>query len=530
VTARRRGAAALAATALSAVLYAIAFPPLGVRAAAFVCLVPFLVALRGVGWRGALLLAFLWAELASALVADALPAAVSTYYLQPAAVGWAFAVFVWAVTGSVYYLLFAALYRGLARAAPAGLPFLAAAAWVVCELLRGRLFTGTSFFVGNPWALLGYSQADWLPLVQIASATGVYGVSFLLAAVNAALAELWLSRRGGGSSARHGALGLGIAASLVVAALGFGRISLGRAPERPGRFVPIAVVQGDVDLGRRWRSEFYGENLEVYLDLTRRSFLQADPEIVFWPESALTFFLESEPAYRLHIARVLEEEGAELVVGGPSTDGADEPRYYNSIFLLDGRGELRGRYDKEHLVPFSEHFPLGGPELVRRRFEPVRVFAHGRPTPPLPTRAGPAGILTCNEAMLPEVARRRVRAGAAYLVNPSNDSWISEPKWAEMMFELVRLRAVEQRRYLVRASTSGPSAVVDPWGRVRARTEPRTAGLVLSLVEPRKELSLYARVGDAFASACAGAVALALARGARSSQTRPSAASSRSPA
>jgi apolipoprotein N-acyltransferase len=162
------------------------------------------------------------------------------------------------------------------------------------------------------------------------------------------------------------------------------------------------------------------------------------------------------------------------------------------------------------LVPFSEFVPFAGLDLSRRSFGPVRFFSRGGPTPPLPTRAGPAGILVCNEAMLPEVARERVREGAAYLVNPSNDSWVERPRWARLMFDLVRLRAVEEPRWLVRASTSGPSAIVDPWGRVRAESRLFSQGLVLGGIHPRREPSVYGRVGDLFALGCAAAVGLRL--------------------
>jgi apolipoprotein N-acyltransferase len=217
------------------------------------------------------------------------------------------------------------------------------------------------------------------------------------------------------------------------------------------------------------------------------------------------------------------------VVGGPSIvdPGASEPVYRNSVFLLDRRGEIRARYDKRHLVPFAEYLPLRGIDLLRRRFERVRVFTHGVPGPPLPTRAGPAGVLVCNEAMYPEVAGVRAREGATYLVNPSNDTWIQDAVWADRMFDLVSLRAVEQRRWLVRASTSGPSAIVDPWGRVQGRTPPFERAVLAGRIVPRRELSPYGRVGDAFAGSCVLAVGAALFRRARGASPSPSAIASR---
>jgi apolipoprotein N-acyltransferase len=126
-------------------------------------------------------------------------------------------------------------------------------------------------------------------------------------------------------------------------------------------------------------------------------------------------------------------------------------------------------------------------------------------------------VLLCNEAMIPELASARVRDGAAYLVNPSNDTWIPSRRFADHLFDIVRLRAVEQRRFLVRASTSGPSAIVDPFGRVQARSEPFSQAVVTGWIRPERERSLYSRLGDAFACLCAASVPLALvaARGSR---------------
>lgn len=514
---------------LSAFLYSLAFPPLSWRPVAWVCLVPLFLGLSRLGALGSALLAAVWAEVASGFVADALPHAVSTYFLQPVWVGWLFAIFIWLVTGSVYYAVFGWLHHGLRRQPRLARPLLVAAAWTACELARGRLFTQPSIFVGNPWALFGYSQSDFLPLVQIASWTGIYGVSFVLVAANAALAELVEAWREGTMARRTvvGLLGQGALPAAVAVAYG-GVVLLGAPKPAEAGGAPVLLVQGDVDLGSRWKSEFYGRNLETYLKLTTQGLSELPTRLVVWPEGALTFFLGEEPAYRARIAGTLSAFGAELLVGGPAhqraSRGVGPPvdHYFNSTFLLTPDGGLYGRYDKRHLVPFSEYFPFAGVDLLRRRFERVRVFDRGTRNAPLETKLGPAGILICNEAMLPEVAAERVRAGATFLVNPSNDGWISEPAWAELMFDMVSMRAVEQRRTLLRASTSGPSGIVDAWGRVRARTPEGAPGLVLGALTPERNLSVYARVGDLFGFACAAAALLAALGGRRKSRTNPS--------
>jgi apolipoprotein N-acyltransferase len=498
----------LAATLTSAVLYGLAFPPSALRLLAWVALAPLLVALRRAkGLAEALFLAWAWTVLAAYVVGDWFPRAVSVYYDQPAVVGIGFFVGVSTLTAGMYYMAAAACYRALAQISRATLPLLAAAAWVAAELGRVQLFTG------NPWALAGHSQAGVAPVVQIADATGVYGVSFVLLAVNAGLAEVWLALRAGSRAAARPALaglGLAAAASMLVAVYGLVRLAFPPGPRPGSRSATIAIVQGNLDLGSQWRPEFYGQNLDVYLRLTYEALERGGAEVVFWPESAMTFFLDQEPLYQRAIGRVMASHGAQLVAGGTRAVGSTPPVYYNTAFLLSPDGTIVGRYDKQQLLPFAEYFPLSTLDFLHRKFGRVREFSRGAPSPPLPTAAGAAGVLICNEAMFPRLASDRVRAGAGYLVNLSNDSWVGDTKFAAIVSDIVSLRAVEQRRYLVRASTSGPSTIVDPLGRVTVATVPATRGVIVGRVEAGSTRTLYARVGDLFAIGCALVVAATL--------------------
>lgn len=503
----------LGLTVASALLIAYAFPLASLRSLAWVALVPLFVVIRRAPLRRALTLTGLWSVLAAYLVGEWFPRAVSTYYQQPLIVGAGFFIGCVATMAAPYYMAFAATYRVLARRAGGLTPLLAAAAWVTAELGRGRLFTGTPVFIGNPWGLLGYTQVGGAPLVQIAAVTGIYGVSFVVAAVNAALAELWLSIGGAGGAVRTAVRGAGAAALPTIGALLYGAVALHAADQvaSSAEPVPVAVVQGNLDLDSTWRSAFYGRNLDVYLELTAGAIAHRRPRIVFWPEAAMSFFVDEEPEFRQAIARVLALDGGELVAGGPHAILNEDRRVYlNSIYLLSADGDILGRYDKQYLVPFAEYFPLARVDFLRRRFERVRVFTPGTPTAPLPTAAGAAGIAICNEAMLPEVIGTRIAAGAAYLVNPSNDSWLNDRTYSALQFDIVAMRAVEQRRYLVRASTSGPSAIVDPWGRVQVRSEALTRDVIFGTIRPLTAVSVYGRIGDTFALLCVGGVAAGL--------------------
>lgn len=476
-------------------LYGLCFPPFRVRALAWVVLVPVLVALPRVRPRQAIWLGAVLGFAGTCATVDWLPRTVATYYAQPALVGLGLFVAVALLMVVPPIAGFALCYRLLADRYRDTLPLVAAAAWVSTELLRARILTG------NPWVLFGYSQVGDGRVVQIADLAGVYGIGFLLMAVNVALAEL-VRRR----SVRP----LIAPAVLALAAVVYGHVRLGQAWGTEGG-TRVAAVQANLDSGTQWRRELYGQNLETYLRMTDRA-ARDGARLIVWPENAMTFFVESEPLYREAIARVLAPYGAELVGGAPRAEEGPTPAYYDSAFLIAPDGTVAGRYDKQFLLPFAEYFPLPELDFLRRSFGRVRELVPGGPTPPLPTALGPAGVVICNEAMFPEVVRARVRAGAGFLLNLSNDTWMNDPKYSAIAFDMVVLRAVEQRRFLVRASTSGPSAIVDPLGRVRVQTQLFTADVAAAPVTARSEETPYARGGDAFAFVCVGLTLLAFGR------------------
>lgn len=493
MTAAREIAVALGAAVITSILYAAAYPPYRWTASAWVALVPFLIAVRSVGRRGAIVAAIVFPVLACALTISWMPRAAATYYGQPFILGIATFLAIALVMIAPYVVAFTFLYRRVARHAHVAVPLYGAALWVCGEYARSYVLTG------NPFVLLGYSQAAVGLVRQIADLTGVYGISFVVAAVNVAVAEVcvaaWHGR--GWSAARQ----LVVAAVLVGVMLVYGGWRVAPADE-PGReATSVLLVQGNLDLGSQWRDELYGRNLDVYLRLTAENIRENPPALVVWPENAMTFFLGREPLYRMSIGRVLSHGPVQLLTGGPHYIESDDA-YLNSAFLVAASGEIEARYDKEKLLPFAEYFPLPQLDVLQRNFGRVREFTPGGPAPPLPSVAGPAGVLICNEAMFPDVAARRVRAGAELLVNLANDSWISDAQYAELALDMSVFRAVEQRRYVIRSSTSGPSAIIDPQGRIRARTEAGSEATLRGVVERRRTLTPYARLGDLFVVLC----------------------------
>lgn len=522
----RSDASGLAVRALlalsSAALYAAAYPPIDARWTALFALVPLFLALRAATARMALVIGLLWSLAAmSGGITDWLVGAVVNYFDQTWAVGVGMLVGTTLVGASVEYCAVALCYRAFARRfSPAVVVILTAAAWAAAELCRTRLG------FGNPWGLFGYSivgdgsDALWLTLVQVADLGGVYTVTFLLVAINAALAEA--SAAVTRQDLPRGAAALLIGSVVAALAYGYGRARVEEIAGDGGEPVPVAIVQADLDLGSQWREDMYGANLGTYLELTDRVLHEQRPKIrtVFWPENAMTFFVDQEPAYRAVIGRVLAAYDAELVAGAPRFESPDAPVYFNSAFLFRPDGDITARYDKRRLMPFAEYFPLSVIDLLRRTFGRVRTFDPAPPLPPMPSRLGRLGTIVCNEAIYPEDAGARAREGAEVLANLSNDSWVEGAEFAENQLRIATLRAIEQRRYLVRASTSGPSAIIEPTGRIASRSDPHTLAVLTGDVMPRRGVTVYGRYGDAFAASC---LALTLAALATARRTRASA-------
>ncbi len=503
----------LGATLLSAALYAAAFPRPGLWPLAWVALVPLFVAARACGVAGAFALGVLWTEVWALVLYDALPGGIAEYFGRSLAFGFAVAIGVHTLAGALFHGAALAGYRLLAVRGGIAQPLLAAACWSAFELCRTRLL-GPGIAFGVPLGLVGQTQVANAPLLQLASVLGVYGIGFVVVAMNAALVQ-WGRER---SPAALGALAL--AALLAGGAELYGWLELraarDSAPESTRAPVAALLVQANRALGSSWEPGDYGRNLDAYLRLTQDGASGSRPELVLWPESALTFPLVEEVAYRDLIARVLGPLEADLVTGAPRLGAGAPPSVHNSVFVLSRAGEVLAHYDKQHLVPLAETDPLGWQPLARS-VGPYRYWERGLAHRPLPVGATRVGVLVCNEALFPQLAAERARDGAELLFLPANDGWLGggwlgRPRWGALMLDLAALRAVEQRRFVVRVAASGPSAIIDPWGRIRVRTGEGVAAAISGEVEPRSALSAYARLGDTFAVGCGVALALSLGR------------------
>jgi apolipoprotein N-acyltransferase len=278
-------------------------------------------------------------------------------------------------------------------------------------------------------------------------------------------------------------------AAALAGALIYGEWRLGQS-FADGPEVAIAVVQGGASPAERAQRP---ARLARHVELTR-SAADTRPGLIVWPEYAVEAYLEEPSATRDTVLRVAAESGADVILGGPhfAASGAGT-RYHNSVYLVrDGR--LAARYDKHRLVPVAEDERLGW-----LRGAGAITYTPGDGSFVLPARALRIGASVCLEGMFPELARAAVQDGAEVLVNLSNDAWFGDAEAARHQLDIATLRAVESRRYLVRAAATGFSAVIDPYGRTLVHSEFDAHQVLAATVRNSRTRSPYQRWGDAFA-------------------------------
>jgi apolipoprotein N-acyltransferase len=469
---------AIALSILSGILYATGFPPLSWSIAPWLALVPLLVASAVLSPLRAAMAGMCWAMSVAAGVAWFLPAMLSGYFGLAPAPCWLATLAVVGGLHGVYVSGYATWVAWLARRRLAN-PVLLAGGWLVCEFARAH--DGLS----SPWALAAYSQLRWTRLIQIADLAGPYGIGMLVAGANACLAAWLMPALRGRRPWRATAT---IAAALVGTCL-YGQWRLGQT-FADGEVVRVAVVQGGPPSAHEAQR---AKRLARHVELTTSG---ADPhaDVIVWPEHALDAYLEEPSSTHDTVLRLSQVTRADLILGGPHyAPSSSGTRYHNSAYLVRA-GRVVARYDKHRLVPFAEEgrwrWLLGNESTS---------YTPGSGAFILPVTAIRVGTLLCVEAMFPDLVRQAVRQGAEVLVNLSNDAWFGHAEPARHQLEIATLRAVESRRYLVRAAATGFSAVIDPYGRTVAESGFDTHQVLNATVRASHVRTPYERRGDTFA-------------------------------
>ena len=388
----------------------------------------------------------------------------------------------------------------------AGAPFL----WVSTEVLRAYLPE-----ISFPWGLLGYAPAENPALLQLTTITGIYGLSFVAAAFNALL--LWSDCGAAEESRRR----LGILGAVLVVLL----LVMGIGP----RFIPTAeahhlarVVQPNFPENVQYVGDWYSEHQADLADLARLSLRAAadgqQPDLLIWPEAPAPFSFQ-DPHFGPFISNLASEFHYPVIVGviewKPGTElhnGAQRNAFfpYNSAAMVNETGRRAFSYDKMHLVPFGEYepFPLIH-QVVTSVSEEVGGFHKGKERAVGRFSNGNTfAVFICYEAIYPGEVRAFADRGAQLLVNISNDGWFGASEAAEQHLRMARVRAVENRRWLLRGTNSGISASIDPYGnvmRVMRRDVRDSADLRYDF---RTNRTLYTRFNDWFAWMCVAVSAI----------------------
>ncbi len=496
--------ARLLAAVMSGFLLAGNFPPLDIGALAWVALVPVLLAADSArNWQAGLL----------AGVMGSVYAVLYLYWIPlipgfPAPIHALLIFYIAAFYGFFGYALRLIRARTLAP-----LTLVAPALWVGLEFIRVN-----AGFLGVPGGLLGHTQYENIALIQIASLTSAYGISFLIVLVNAGIADviLWLLKKDG-TQPRLGARSITAVVAIGPLAVGlvylWGTYQLNNDYNDAGVRMKVAVVQANIPQKIKWDKRYRKDILARYRELTQIA-AGNRPDLIVLPESALPIYLRAGAADRHPVSRLAKEIGVMLVVGSASTSKfpageVTRRELKNSAFLVNDNGEVVSRYDKQRLLPFVEYVPQAG----RVPWPAWLVQKGGGYTPgwdvALFELSGvPFGVVICWEALFPNPFREIVRRGAWFMLNLSNEAWFDGSQASRQFLAMTVFRAVEHRVWLLRAANTGISAAIDPRGVIRSRVtddsgqELGVSGVLAITIPVAPAGTFYTRYGDVFAFTC----------------------------
>lgn len=423
------------------------------------------------------------------------------------------ALFMLALYMAVYTALFCLLLNLMAAPLPGTkndssiiiVMMTAPAVWVGLDFLRGYLFTGM------PWMDLGYGLYRQPMLIQSADLGGHHLLTFCIVLINALLLSL-LDRFRNRLTAppRHYCLHSALVFLLLYCIGGYSVLryrQVGSAAVTSEQ-AEVSVVQGNVDQNEKWSPELKEETVARYITLSGRSIKNGKKmDLIVWPETALPFYPPTEPLMN-RVRDFAREEHIHLLTGSPyftvNPEIIERPvEYFNSALMIDRSGKLTGRYNKQHLVPFGEYVPLRAYLwFVKPLVELVGDFTPGNSFEPLRAEKIKAGVLICFESIFPKIARLETAAGANLLVNMTNDAWYGRSSAPQHSWAMTVMRAVENRRSMVRATNTGISGFVEATGFIRSESPLFTAKALTESMPLMTELTIFTQSGHLFGVIC----------------------------
>jgi len=395
----------------------------------------------------------------------------------------------------LYTGLFGYLIKLISDKTSIPLPVAAPLLWVSLEFLKAHLISGF------PWASLGYSQYKFLHIIQIADITGVYGVSFLIVAVNAALFGLLLLRKEGVLRNRIRVISISSVVFLLVLSLCYGYYRLSRDYNSTDSGVKIAVLQGNIPQDLKWDRSFKRRTVDIYKRLTNEA-AGHNPDLVIWPETAAPFFFQEDSQYRDEILDIASAGHTFLLFGNPAYEITDNnvQSMLNSAYLISPDRETLARYDKIHLVPFGEYVPLSKILFfIEKITEGTGDFTPGRDYVVMELPQGKFGVVICYEVIFPGLVRKFVRDGAEFMATITNDAWFGKTSAPYQHFTMAVFRSVENRIYFARSANTGISGFISPKGEILQASPIFEESLLIRNIFPSDTKTFYTKHGDMFA-------------------------------
>jgi len=478
----------------SGILLFLSFPKYGFGIIAWVALVPLLFALNKVtGQRNGLIVGFITGIVSYTGILYWIIYVVVNYGYLPYYAG-IFVMLLLAAYLSIYIALFG---TGVLYFSDKGIPIVVAAPvlWTCLEYGKSYLFTGF------PWENLAYSQYLNTELIQIVDITGPYGLTFIIVLVNVIIYDILSDKFKG----RRAMVEAAFCCALLLIIFGYGYFRVNQINESliSAESMDVNLVQGNIDQNIKWNPHFQTETINVYNDLSLQV-KSSRPGLTVWPETAAPFFFQDLNELHDKIVNIAQISGRWLLFGSPSylrgCNGSENcVSYLNSAFLLSSNGKILERYDKVHLVPYGEYVPLRSIfPFINKLVVGIGDFRSGRGYNPLTLNNKKLGVLICYEGIFPEASRTYKNMGADLLVNITNDAWFGRTSAPYQHLSMTVFRAVENRLYVVRSANTGISCIIDPAGRIIAKTELFTRSSLQDNVKFINYKTFYTAYGDIF--------------------------------
>ena len=367
---------------------------------------------------------------------------------------------------STVLALFFGLFSWLLRFFQGGVIYISPFLWAAIEILRENIFTGF------PWGSLGYTAVEDLPFLQLASLGGVRLMGILMVF----LAILLVSRK----------TKVFLYSFIFLHFIGFLLIG----PYETGRY-KVAIFQNAWDFKPPLSQLKENEVFNDYMKMAEEASSHGVQLMVF-PETTVPFIYLSEPSWENFFKRKAREWNAYIVF---SSTEVQNNKLYNADFLISPEGEI-STYEKIHLVPFGEYNPIPViKRIIPRIAMEIGDFTPGEKVKLLNFKGHKFATPICYEAIFPMLVRKMVANGAEFLVNTTNDAWYGRTSAPYQHLMQARVRAVENRRYLLRAASSGISAVIDPYGRILKKTSIYKTEMIIGKFSPHTKMSVFTRVG-----------------------------------